>query len=508
MRNKTPAVIALFCIFVYVAVVLFAAYRVYMGIDGQRQRAGQELNRLQTMIVESGNEFFSETFREQLRGEIAKCEVLEGIIITGSHGELTFERERGRVIQWAAETPRFIPRFGYASLRARQVDVAGLRNVNIYSVINTINYGYTVEVLKQSLVIILGALILSFLTMIFAAVSKPAEPAKKKKVKPRKPREPHNAAPGIPEAEEQETIPGPEQEGGEDLDDFLSDFDRPGTEDFTLPVEGASPDVSGFGDMAFPEEPVLPAGEQGTEDDFNLDDFLDRDDPPLPGEPPETEVPAEGPDIFGAGEVGPFEGGVNPVDMDGAGPFETEAAKSSPSPAEKAPSPKGLYSPRSNIGWEAYIRDRLDSELHRCAASEQDLSLVLMQCGGQVRLNKTLYRKIADEAVRFFNLRDLSFEYGQRGIAVIIPNGDLNYGISRTEEFHSRILRACGFRSKDDFLAGISSRSGRLIPAERLLAEAGKALEKAGLEKEAPIIAFRSDPEKYREFIRREKTPG
>jgi len=47
----------------------------------------------------------------------------------------------------------------------------------------------------------------------------------------------------------------------------------------------------------------------------------------------------------------------------------------------------------------------------------------------------------------------------------------------------------------------MSSRSGRLLNAERLILEADEALKKARTEEKSPIIAFKSDPEKYREFI-------
>ena len=166
---------------------------------------------------------------------------------------------------------------------------------------------------------------------------------------------------------------------------------------------------------------------------------------------------------------------------------------------------RSLYSPRSNLGWEAYTKDRLASELHRCAASEQDLVILLMECGEGVNCDGRLYKKIADEAVDLFNLHDLSFEYGDRGITVIFPNAGLDLGISKAEEFHSRLLKSSydSFHSRNDFLVGISSRSGRLIEADRLLLEAQRALEKAKQEKDSPIVAFKSDPEKYRDFVRK-----
>jgi hypothetical protein len=50
--------------------------------------------------------------------------------------------------------------------------------------------------------------------------------------------------------------------------------------------------------------------------------------------------------------------------------------------------------------------------------------------------------------------------------------------------------------------AGLTSRSGRLVDAERIIVEAEQALLKAIREASSEIVAFKSDPERYRAFIR------
>jgi hypothetical protein len=101
----------------------------------------------------------------------------------------------------------------------------------------------------------------------------------------------------------------------------------------------------------------------------------------------------------------------------------------------------------------------------------------------------------------------MTFEKGERGITVIIPNLDLDQGFTKAGEFHKRILNKlpASFTSKTDFCIGLSSRSGRLINGERLFFEANAALDKALQDPAAPIIAFKSDPEKYRKFIKQER---
>jgi hypothetical protein len=189
-------------------------------------------------------------------------------------------------------------------------------------------------------------------------------------------------------------------------------------------------------------------------------------------------------------------------------PAEEEAdspgAEPEPPPAEEeAGSPRGLYSPHGNIGWEAYTRDRLEAELHRCASFDQDLVLILMEFKDTGNLDDRFYKQFTDAAVGFFTLRDLIFDRGERGISIIFPNIDLEQGFTKSEEFHNRILStmSASFSTNTDLCIGLSSRSGRLIDADRITIEASQALEKALSDPVSPIVAFKSDPEKYRAFI-------
>jgi GGDEF domain-containing protein len=171
-------------------------------------------------------------------------------------------------------------------------------------------------------------------------------------------------------------------------------------------------------------------------------------------------------------------------------------------PAVMGKGPKGLYSTRSNIGWEEYTSDRLDSELHRCSSTEHDLTLITMEFTDMT--NDSMFKQAAEEAASFFGSRDMLFEYGKYGITAILPGDDLETGISKSEKFHQKMTGKFppGPNSVSNLFIGLSSRSGRLLNAERLMFESKQALEKAKQDPESSIIAFKSDPEKYRAFIR------
>ncbi|MDR2433583.1 MAG: hypothetical protein LBD47_03335 [Treponema sp.] len=169
---------------------------------------------------------------------------------------------------------------------------------------------------------------------------------------------------------------------------------------------------------------------------------------------------------------------------------------------------KGLYSPRSGVGWDTYMEDRLESELHRCASAEQDLVFIVMEIIDLGFQGDDFYKHFAEDAARFFTPRDLIFERGEQGLAVIYPNIDLETGFAKADEFHNCVMEKYPvyLKAKKDLCMGISSRAGRLVDAGRLMFEAGEALERALSDPVSHIVAFKSNPDKYRAFVASQKT--
>jgi hypothetical protein len=153
------------------------------------------------------------------------------------------------------------------------------------------------------------------------------------------------------------------------------------------------------------------------------------------------------------------------------------------------------------------IREKLDEELGRCTDADQDLTLIFMElslgAGSGIGDDAVVYRTFIGRARQFFTDRDLVLENGDRGISIFLPGASLEDSFDKARQFHSRMLTALPeiFTAGNDLRIGISARSGRILGADRLLLEASKALERAGQEPESPIVAFKSDPEKYRAFV-------
>ena len=146
-----------------------------------------------------------------------------------------------------------------------------------------------------------------------------------------------------------------------------------------------------------------------------------------------------------------------------------------------------------DAGWKSFIADRLDLEIDKCASSGEDLALVVMQVTDEVSGEE--YRKIIDEAIASLSMRDLIYEKKDNCICLILPGVDLKAGITKSEVFRNR--------AAFNIHMGISARSGRLMKGERLMLEAATALEKALEDPLSPIVAFKIDPDKYREFIKK-----
>jgi len=165
---------------------------------------------------------------------------------------------------------------------------------------------------------------------------------------------------------------------------------------------------------------------------------------------------------------------------------------------------EGLYSPLSGLGWESYLHDRLEAELARSASFEQDLSLLFVSYDG-ISPEKPEYKAMASLIGKFFTFKDLSFERGPDGFAVVMPNIDADHALKMAEEFLKQLeIRLGGTRKPLDYMPvfiGLSSRSGRLVDAVRLGREAESALMKAQKDRDTHIVAFKPDPDKYRHYL-------
>lgn len=180
---------------------------------------------------------------------------------------------------------------------------------------------------------------------------------------------------------------------------------------------------------------------------------------------------------------------------------DDETAAETAEESVRANVPEGLFSPVTGIGWEQYLGDRLDAELVRAASSEQDLSLMVIRIAGLVHTD-LLSRKISKVLLDTFRFKDLVFEFGENGYAGILQNVNLDQAMKIADGLYAdceRILLGMEYEGK--ITVGITTRTARLLPASRMIEEAVSAARKAEEEPSLPIVAFRANPEKYRNYV-------
>jgi PleD family two-component response regulator len=101
-----------------------------------------------------------------------------------------------------------------------------------------------------------------------------------------------------------------------------------------------------------------------------------------------------------------------------------------------------------------------------------------------------------------FKFRDLVFEYGTNGFAAILQGMNLDRAMALSQDLYTQISALLvNNQMNNKFGIGITTRSLRLITGNRLIDEAQQALNKAFDEEGLPIVAFRVNPEKYRQYL-------
>ncbi len=165
--------------------------------------------------------------------------------------------------------------------------------------------------------------------------------------------------------------------------------------------------------------------------------------------------------------------------------------------------PRGLFDEETGLGWEAYLRERLSSELRRSASFEQDLSLLITSFR-DARRGDEEFNLFAATVRDFFSFKDMAFLFSEGGAACILPNMDVDHALRMSEELLKKLSLMFQSQKANGSTAihiGLSSRAGRLVDADRIIGEAMAALTKAKQDGGARIVAFRPDPEKFRAYL-------
>ena len=219
--------------------------------------------------------------------------------------------------------------------------------------------------------------------------------------------------------------------------------------------------------------------EDGT---LNLEDKNNEDSQT---ENEEKEIPASLPDY------------ESPVIIESSDVKENNDAENAPASDSSESNPSGLFNPVTGLGWESYLDTRLENEINRAISSEIDISVFIINIPNLERESEESI-KVSEYLSLQFQFKDLLFEYKNDCIVAIKISMNLDDALNFADKIHAEIMQI--INQKECYI-GISTRSIRIVSSERLLNEAWAALEHAKQEEDSPIIAFRVDADKYRQFL-------
>jgi GGDEF domain-containing protein len=161
--------------------------------------------------------------------------------------------------------------------------------------------------------------------------------------------------------------------------------------------------------------------------------------------------------------------------------------------------------PRMYLGLIQKLREELGSTDEK-EEKNPDFVLLCAEWTGENGLAPAIGAKqIAEDAAGFFKVARISaFKKGENGIFILLPDVAFKNGLKAARKFHEHILDNSAFKTAvGSFSIGLTSRAGRQIDPDRLILEAEKALEKAKEDASLPIVAFKANPSKYEDYLKK-----
>lgn len=160
---------------------------------------------------------------------------------------------------------------------------------------------------------------------------------------------------------------------------------------------------------------------------------------------------------------------------------------------------KNIYSEITGISKEISLATKLENDLVHATSSEQDLSLFIVKIPGLLYSSEKT-KEIVNTLLQQFLYRDTIFEFENDGFAIIKSDMTIEIAEEKADLIYKNLKE---LNLEKPIFIGISSRSIRMLSADRLIKEAKEALNHAIEAKdESPIIGFHVDVEKYREYIK------
>jgi hypothetical protein len=485
MWQNVKSIIAFLCIFVYISAAALAVMNIYKAVNEQRFEAQQELADLTDFASRAGAlGFFTEDYIKDIKTQLDISKSIDALIIYGpGDKKLAFEKKSG-LISYKNDYPDFTKALRlYRAPQNLPVRTEGNLNVSISALSPLIDFNTLLSLLRSSLLAILIAVVIAFTTLIVdvSFAVDPAQDGKAASVVER------DIVPDVivlsdnhaPAADETEDAAPPEDEETVDIDTGEPEVTE------SAEIESNPPDENEAAAAA-------PEIDTTSENQYELFSELpvQNESAVSGGVPPETEAPS----AIEAAAV---------QDEERGNAYETAPAMFTDS--------KGLLATASEL-YETDNFDGMDDdtefpgilqvELRQAEKAGKDLTLLDIEWS----LGGLSLEMLIKQASAFFRQGSRFFEKENGdGIYIIVPDSGLDEIFAQAKEFHKRARAEKHAEFNAELLIGLSARSDRSVDAMNLLNEAERALAKARADIALPIVAFKVDPQKYREFISKKR---
>lgn len=191
------------------------------------------------------------------------------------------------------------------------------------------------------------------------------------------------------------------------------------------------------------------------------------------------------------------------LELETSEPEEAEAEKSFLD-LNAGISPESI-SPATGLKLQSALLAELDSKIQKSLGENKELTFAILKINGLDRGN-SISNKIVEILKSNFKNQDDIYEYNSDGYAIILENKDLSSCADIFDKIYEKMTSYLrNSNSTNEVVVGLSSVNGRKVDAQRLEAEADQALAHALEDPDSPIIAFRANPEKYREYLDNQK---
>jgi hypothetical protein len=513
MWQNVKSFIGFLCIFVYISATALAGMNIYKAVNEQRFEAQQEFADLTDFASRaSALGFFTDDYAGDIKAQLDISKSIDALIIYGTGGKnIAFEKKSG-LISYKNDYPDFTKNLRlYRAPQTSPVRIEGNLNASISALSPVIDFNMLHSLLRSSLLAILIAVVAAFTTLIVdVCLDGNLATGEPEQMPPVVEREYSSSVIVLPEettayageleaaapSEDEESFDEDEEsldENEESLDEGEKSF---GEDEEPFDTDSGESEIADAAQTQIerpPDENEAIAAAATPEIDIPLSP--ENPDELFPELPPQDESAVE--DEIPLMEAVAEEEADNDAET---APREQESAA--------MPDSKGLLAAASvlyetdnfdSLNNETSFPDILQLELSKAENSGKDLTLLDMEWseGGLPA------GPLVKQATAFFKPGSRFFEKERGdGIYIILPDTGLDEIFTKAKEFHKHARAEKHAETNAELLMGLSSRSDRSVDAMNLLNEAEHALAKARADIALPIVAFKADPQKYKDFTR------